>query len=136
MVYIRVSVVAGCILRQGDKYLLVQQKQERAYGLWDLPAGHVDKGETIEQAALREVAEETGYYVRIIKKVGIYQESPERAVKHVFFAEITGGELTVDQHELLGARWLSYPEIEQLHSSGQLRRPFVWESIQSLHSSN
>ncbi len=46
-----VGVVAGCVIRRDSTYLLVQEKQKKAYGLWNLPAGYVDKGETIEQAA-------------------------------------------------------------------------------------
>jgi len=133
---IRVDVVAGCILQQNGKYLLVQERQQKVYGLWNLPAGHVDEGETIEQAAVREVMEETGYKVNLLEKIGIYHESAERAVKHIFSAEITGGELTVDKDELLDAKWLSYTDVERLNHSKKLREPFIWEVIQYLRSSS
>ena len=48
-----VGVVAGCLIEKDGRYLLVQEKQARAYGLWNLPAGYVDKGEALEAAGCR-----------------------------------------------------------------------------------
>lgn len=62
------GVVAGCVIKKDGNYLLVQERQPKVYGKWNLPAGHVDKDETIEQAAVREAKEETGYEVELIKK--------------------------------------------------------------------
>jgi len=45
-----IQVVAGCVLEKDGKYLLVQEKQKAAYEKWNLPAGRVDAGETVEQA--------------------------------------------------------------------------------------
>lgn len=53
-----VQVVAEVVLQKDDKFLLVQEKQAKAYGKWNLPAGKVDKGESLEQAAVREAREE------------------------------------------------------------------------------
>lgn len=53
----RIGVVAGCIIFQEGKYLMVQEKQEKVYGLWNVPAGYVDKGEEVEAAAIREALE-------------------------------------------------------------------------------
>lgn len=48
-------VVAACVIKDSDnRYLLVQEAQPKVYRLWNLPAGHVDRGETIEDAAVRE----------------------------------------------------------------------------------
>lgn len=48
-----VGIVAGCLLMKDGKYLLVQEKRKKVHGLWNLPAGYTDKGETIQQAAVR-----------------------------------------------------------------------------------
>jgi len=82
------KVVAGCVIRRDDKYLLVQEKQPHVYGLWNIPAGHVDRGESSEVAAIREVQEETGYKVELGEKIDIYQESVESPVRHAFTAKI------------------------------------------------
>ena len=86
------KIVCGCVIKKDQKYLLVQEKQKKAYGLWNLPAGHVDTGESLEEAATREAYEESGFEVKIIREIDIYHESPTNAVKHVFLAEIVGGE--------------------------------------------
>jgi 8-oxo-dGTP diphosphatase len=123
-------VVAGCIIRREDgKYLLVQEKQPKVYGLWNLPAGHVDKGETIETAAVREAKEETGYDVQLDGKIGIYHETVESPVRHAFTAHIVGGELQVQPDEILDARWFSYEEITQMRQDGKLRVEWIYEAL-------
>jgi ADP-ribose pyrophosphatase YjhB (NUDIX family) len=129
-----VGVVAGCVIRQNDAYLLVQEKWHTVYGLWNLPAGHVDKGSSIEDTAVREVQDETGFLVELIDKVGLYHESATSTVKHVFLAQIISGQLKVQHDELLDARWLSYQEIAELHTSGKLRGEWIWQSITTVNN--
>jgi len=124
---VKTSVVAGVVLQKDDTYLLVQEKQERAYGLWNLPAGRVDVGDTIEQTAIKETKEESGYDVKLIKKIDIFQNEAEEPAKHAFFAEIIGGELAYPKEEILDARWFSYEEITT--RKDKLRGSWVLESI-------
>lgn len=85
-------IVAGCVVRRDDgKFLMVQEKQPKVYGLWNIPAGHVDKEETIEAAAIREAQEETGYKLKLLYKVKVYHRSVNEPVFHAFKAEIVGG---------------------------------------------
>lgn len=61
--------VAGITLKDNSgRYLLVQERLPHVYGLWNLPAGHVDEGETPQQAALREGLEETGFKVKLVSE--------------------------------------------------------------------
>jgi 8-oxo-dGTP pyrophosphatase MutT (NUDIX family) len=124
-----VGIVAGCVIKQDGKYLLVQEKQAKVYGLWNLPAGYVDKGETVEQAAVREVQEESGLQVKLGRKIGIYHEGVGRPVKHIFGADITGGELHVQEDEILAAKWLDVSEVKDLAAQGKLRAPWILEAI-------
>ncbi len=127
--YLLVPVVAGCVIEKDSKYLLVQEKQEKAYGLWNLPAGHVDEGETFEEAALRETIEETGYTVKLDKKLSVVHPGVGKPVLHAYRAHITHGELAFNSEELLDARWLSLREIKQLREAGKLRNEWVLNAI-------
>lgn len=117
------------IRREDGKYLLVQEKQPKVYGLWNIPAGHVDKGETIEVAAVREVKEESGYDVELGEKIDIYQETVESPVRHAFRAKIIGGYLKIQPEEILDANWFSYNDITIMKEAGKLRVEWIYEAI-------
>ena len=48
-----VDVVAGVLIEKNNKYLLVQEKKEEVRGLWNLPAGHVEVGDSITTPRIR-----------------------------------------------------------------------------------
>ncbi|MBI5061413.1 MAG: NUDIX hydrolase [Candidatus Aenigmarchaeota archaeon] len=52
---------AAAIIEKNGKFLLIQRKNIPEQGYWALPGGHVDEGETIYEAACREMKEEVGY---------------------------------------------------------------------------
>jgi len=83
---------------------------------WCVPKGHPEGSETIEQAALREVAEETGLSAEIIEPLGSihYEFSTPTAIisktVHHFLMKQVGGELTIENdpdHEAVDIRWIS-----------------------------
>jgi ADP-ribose pyrophosphatase YjhB (NUDIX family) len=57
---------AGCVVINKGKVLLVTTED---HSLWGYPKGHAESGETLEQVALRETLEETGYKVQIVKRL-------------------------------------------------------------------
>lgn len=120
-------IVAGVVLEQSGKYLLVQEKKPSAYGLWNLPAGRVDKGHTIEQTAIKEAKEETGFDVQLGKELLVAHEDVNSAVKHSFSAKIISGELRFPEDEILDARWFSLSEVEAMKD--KLRSEWVINSI-------
>jgi 8-oxo-dGTP diphosphatase len=117
--------VAGVILKQDNKYLLVQEKQPKAYGLWNFPAGHIDEGESAEEAAVREAKEEVGFDVEIVKQI-----NTEELSKHAFFAKVVGGELRFPEDEIIDARWFSLEEITVMQD--QMRSAWILDSIIAL----
>jgi 8-oxo-dGTP diphosphatase len=65
------------IPRQDGKVVLIRRANEPFRGRWALPGGFVDVGETVEQAAIREIEEETGLQIELERLVGVYSD-PER----------------------------------------------------------
>ena len=103
-------VARGATLRPGASVLIFDQGREKVLltrradnGLWCLPGGGMDPGESAEETCIRETLEETGLHVRVTKLVGVYT-SPNitvlypdgnriQPVTFSFEAEIIGGEL-------------------------------------------
>lgn len=89
---------------------------------WTLPKGTPDPGETIEETALREVAEETGLEVRIVAPLPsieyAFVQDGTRIHKtvHYFLMEPTGGDLARHDAEFERVRWVAFAEADALLS--------------------
>jgi 8-oxo-dGTP diphosphatase len=73
------KLVAGCIIADGDRTLLLRRGFEPSLGKWTYPGGFVDLGETPEKCALRETFEEVGMTVRDPELLGIYADRKDPA---------------------------------------------------------
>ena len=129
---VKVNVVAGVVIKKDNKYLLVQEGVGKIRGLWNFPAGRVDVGDTIEETAIKEAKEESGYDVELIRKIDIFQDTANEAVKHAFEVKIIGGELEFPEDEIMNARWFYYEEI--LNMSDKLRNVWIIKAIEKLES--
>jgi 8-oxo-dGTP diphosphatase len=61
----------GVVCRRGDDVLLIKRGREPLKGKWSIPGGKIDFGETVRDAALRELKEETGVEARIIRLIDV-----------------------------------------------------------------
>lgn len=101
------------LVRDGDRVLLTR-KSFWPKGRYGLVAGFVDVGESLEGAAEREVCEEVGIEIRDLRYAGSqYWPFPSQLMIG-FTAEYSGGEITVDRHELEDARWFSIHTLPEL----------------------
>lgn len=110
-------VIAGVMICERGRYLMVQEKIEKCYGQWNWPAGYIDDGETPEQAAVREAKEEVGLDVELGQKLGEWVDEGGDRTRILFEAERISKDLLIQQSEILGAAWLSKKQIADLRSS-------------------
>jgi 8-oxo-dGTP diphosphatase len=73
-----------------DHIVLLQRGFEPQRGLWSMPGGFVDLGESVEEAAIRETKEETNLDIEITDLVGVYSRSTDRIVVVVYAARTDG----------------------------------------------
>lgn len=69
------------------RVLLVQRNHEPGFGLWSFPSGYVDRGEVVEEAAAREVAEEASVEVRITRLLGVLSRAGDPVVFVIYEGE-------------------------------------------------
>ncbi len=104
----------GVVVRGGEVITIVPVKRagdgRRVLGL---PKGHPDGDETPEQAATREVAEETGVQAELVEELGDVEYDYERGGRRIhkvvrfFLFEYRSGDLADHDHEIEEARWMA-----------------------------
>lgn len=122
------------LIRDGDRLLLVQRATPPLQGYWGLPGGRVELGETVEQALLREVQEETGLQVAVERYLG-YIDAIERDeagrvryhyVVHYFTARPQGGTLAAAD-DAADARWVGLAELVGLNVTDAVQLCLDWD---------
>ena len=115
--------VSAAIFRDG-RLLIVRRALPPAHGLYTLPGGVVELGETLEQAVIREVREESGVTVEPVALAGyrevIARDAAGRIERHFvilpFAARWIAGEIALNE-ELAEARWLPPSELSGLETT-------------------
>ena len=96
----------GIIPFPPDKVLLIKRRTLPFKGYWALPGGRVDPGETVEQTIVREVKEETGLDVAVVRKIGEYHEQGVQDGEEYdyypacFLVKKLGGEIKKQESEI------------------------------------
>lgn len=96
-------VHASVAVMDGDRILMVQEEKPALHGRWNLPGGHVDHGESPNDAAVREAREEVGLTLTMSGVVGVYANP--KSVRFVYRAE-ANGEQPAPGDEILAVRWV------------------------------
>lgn len=118
--------VSAAIIRDG-RVLAVRRARKPAIALYTMPGGVVEAGETLFEAAIREVREETALSVEPVALAGhreaIMRDKEGRVERHFvilcFAARLLGGELRLNE-ELDDARWLAPHEFDGLKTTDGL----------------
>lgn len=111
----RPLVGAGAIVWRGEAVLLIQRGKAPRLGQWSIPGGRVEWGETVREAALRELMEETGCTAEIVALCDVVDSILEggHIVLVDFTARWTGGEPRAGD-DAADARFVPYAEIGAL----------------------
>lgn len=127
----RPHVTVACVVARGDCYLMVEERVGGALA-YNQPAGHLDDGESLIAAAIRETVEETAWTVELKHLIGVHQwrstEHGDAVVRFSFAAQAISHdpERTLDSG-IQRALWLTREEIAAL--GPRLRSPLVLRSI-------
>ena len=126
-------VTVAVVVEQDGRYLMVEEKDEMVAGLvFNQPAGHLDPGEGLLEAALRETLEETGWEVELTGVVGISLATAPNGITYYRtsfaarpVAAVNGAVLDPD---IVRIHWMTYEEI--VANSARMRSPLVLPTIE------
>jgi len=125
-------VTVASVVEQGGKFLLVEENSSDGL-VFNQPAGHLEPGESLLQAVVRETLEETAYHFRPEWLLGVYRwRHPRKDITYLRFA-FTG---SISGHEserkldtgIVRAAWLTLDEIREL--AQRHRSPLVLDCIE------
>ena len=93
VIYHDPKVSAVAVVEHDGKVLMVQRALEPGIGLWSLPGGYVDRGEMVERAVEREVAEETSLMIEATDLLAVSSETGNQVILISYDSRFIGGEL-------------------------------------------
>lgn len=92
ILYLNPKVVVGTIPVQDGRVLLLRRKIEPGKGKWSFPAGYVELGESLEEAARRETQEEVSLNIGELSLLNVYSYRGSPVITVVYVSLIAGGE--------------------------------------------
>ncbi|MET7924761.1 NUDIX hydrolase [Streptomyces sp. NPDC005349] len=106
--------VSVAIIVDGGKVLMARRRAAEGEISWVFPGGAIEAGESPEQAAVREVAEETGLKVEAVSVLGDRVHPKSGVPMHYVAVRLVDGEATVaDDEELDAVAWITHGEISE-----------------------
>jgi len=128
ILYLDPKVVVGTIGQIAGRIVLLKRGIEPSYGRWVFPGGYVDRGETVEEAAIREAKEEVNLDVEIDRLLRVYSYRGERVIVIAYAVNVVGGKLRAGD-EAIEVRTFSPEEIPwnelAFRSTGDALRDYV-----------
>ncbi|MFN3713236.1 MAG: NUDIX hydrolase [Alcanivoracaceae bacterium] len=125
-------ITVATVVEQEGRFLLVREQADGKLVL-NQPAGHVEAGESVTQAAFRETLEETAWQVEITALLGIYIYQPRRGAGVYYRLCFAASPLHHDPRQKLdtgitGAEWLTVEELRACQS--EHRSPLVMRCVE------
>ena len=128
--FLVIQAAGGLVQNENDEILFIFRRNK-----WDLPKGKLEKGERIEDCALREVEEETGLRNIVLKKKILvthhtYEENGKHILKETYWYKMkaTAAQKLVPQEEedITGLKWLT---LEETHAIFNNTFPSIWDVL-------
>lgn len=126
-------VTVAAVVVYENKFLMVEEKDKTTGNVvFNQPAGHLEEYETLEEASIRELKEETGYFLKPDHFLGVYQFTAlSNGKTYVRFAYIYEPEMQPSgfgklDDDIIATHWLTAEEIKEK----PLRSPLVYECIE------
>jgi len=124
-------VGAGTVVLNGCKILLIKRNDD---GLWAIPGGLVEVGETAAEAAQRELFEETGIRAEVIRLLGVFdsriwKSKTSMQLFHFVFQAETDDPTPHTSTEALGVGYFSEDKLPPLSSGHHLRVPYLFKQL-------
>lgn len=106
--------ISAAIIVHEYRVLMVRRRIREGELMWQFPAGAIEPGETAEQAAVRETAEETGLTVEAIKLLGErVHPKTGRLMSYTACIVVEGEARVADEEELDAVAWVAHGEIPE-----------------------
>ena len=113
VVFLDPKLAVVVIVSREDRILMVKRDIEPMMGRWSFPSGYVDRGEVVEEAAVREVREETSVEVKLDRLLGVYSGRDAPVVLIAYAARVTGGSATAGD-ETQAVEWFALDDLPPL----------------------
>jgi ADP-ribose pyrophosphatase YjhB (NUDIX family) len=134
-------VGVGAVVVEGDRVLLVQRANEPGRGMWAFPGGVLQLGETLAEAARREVREECGLEIQVGETLGVFdlilRDQAGTVQYHYVLIDLlahpAGGKLRVSS-DILDARWVTLEELDRLPVTSPRVREVAAQAIRTSES--
>lgn len=115
-----------------DDHILLARAQHYTIPMYSLLAGFVEVGETLEEAVHREVAEESGVAVRDLRYFASQSWPFPSNLMLAFRAEWAGGEIVIQEEELLDAQFFHYRDLPLLPPAGSISHQVIMAAVAEL----
>lgn len=130
-------VTVASVIERSGRYLLVEEDRGGPFSLFNQPAGHLESGERLTNAAARETREEAAWQVAITDYLGLYIYTAADGLvfhSHAFVGLPLARLDTPLDSGVVGAHWLTFDEIDDLDRACRLRSPLVMQRLRDLRS--
>ncbi|WP_078414178.1 NUDIX domain-containing protein [Priestia abyssalis] len=128
--------VSGLVLTEDGRYLVVKKHYGGLKGKWSFPAGFVEEGETLDEAVIREVMEETGVQAEVVGMIGVRSGVIQNEISDnmiIFLMRAKHTDIIVQEKELEKAAFLTKDQLCFDENTSLLVKYFIEQPYQLLN---